>query len=214
MKLKIAAMIIIFVLLLNLDLPGYFVFNGAGVAFNTEGKRTTTFNNSGTFNDYIVEGGSKFLKSYSDLLLLMQKVEVGENDLEVMNKLIGSAIRDLEDSKTAYSNLCRLAADSPYDIAIIKRLKHFNYQSYFSSETGLNPTVFKHLTNFLKKGDVRGIYNEMLQDVSLILEKLKFLEIGINASGLPDITQLWKLNQMYSNALLFGQYTAQIFPKI
>jgi hypothetical protein len=200
------------IIILNITLSAFFVFNGSYGAFCIDCKIPPPTN--GNINGYIIEGASNFLKSYSDILLLMQMVEVDTGNTEDMNEIIQNAIRSLGDSKTDYDNLCFLAEVTPYNITVINRLKDFDYDAYFNGEKGLNPAVFNRVKAFLKSGDVKGVYNAMFQDISEIMEKLKSIENGINAAGLPDIIELRELNQLYSNDLLFGQYAAQIFSEI
>ena len=111
-------------------------------------------------------------------------------------------------------DLKNLAASIPYDYALIGKLKSFDYQTFFKNNPGLNPAVFQNVEFFLKSGDVKGAFDYMYEGATEIFNKLNLIKESTDIATLPKISELWRLNQMYSNTLLFGQYITQLICEV
>jgi len=116
----------------------------------------------------------------------------------------------MEDTVIAYDKLKLWADATPYDEAVIARLKKFNYKK-FQRENSLNQTLFWKVREYLMKGDVCGIYDKMLLDSKTILNLLREIESELAAGNIPDNHRWWNLNQVYLESLIFDQYVAMVF---
>ena len=92
-------------------------------------------------------------------------------------------------------------------------MKSFDYY-YFMKENDLNGIIFNEVADFLKNGDIIGVYKWIYLRISEIEDILFFIKIEMNFHGIAALTNLWKLNGAYSRALLFGQYVAMVFDAI
>jgi hypothetical protein len=96
---------------------------------------------------------------------------------------------------------------------VIHQLEVFDY-SRFMEQSDLAPFVFKKVETYLSKGDVTGVYRYIHENLEEILEVLYSIRSAVNAETFPHIPDLWALNQMCSETLLFGQYVANVFHEI
>jgi hypothetical protein len=78
----------------------------------------------------------------------------------------------------------------------------------------LNPTIFQQVEDFLKQGHIRELFQQAYIDSSKILEKLKEIQTNLESGKKVDISKHWRLNQLYLEFALFGQYTSEVFIKM
>ncbi len=171
---------------------------------------------SPTIGQYLVEGGGYYLNSYSDVMILLNRVEmsvISGVNYEELQGILNSAIDHLEHAKSSYLNLCNLAEITPYNQDIIVLLMNFDYAA-FKKDYGLNTDIFRKVEELLNKGDIRGVYNHLYGDVCNILVQLYNLKENVDNDSFPKIADLWRINQNFSQSILFGQYVAEVFYKI
>ena len=206
----------IVILFASIGLFGTISFNYSPIAYDGEDSSNKAISNN-QIDTLVVLGAGHFLKSHSDFLLFLSKVEIAElsgaNFEELLDILI-SVISSMENAKTTYYDLKNLAALTPYNQAVLDKLKNFDYDSFLEEKGNLNSFVFKKVKGFLSSGDVTGAYAEMSSYLDDLLKILQTLRQGIAKNIFPEISGLWELNQKYSNALFFGQYVAIIFKAI
>jgi hypothetical protein len=171
---------------------------------------------SSSINTTLVDGAGYFLISQSAALLFLNKIEMSEvaglnyNDLR---ESLYRAIENMELAKGSYTDLTAIAAVTPYKIATIKRLITFDYEGY-QTLNGLNGDTFKKVEQYLGKGDVTGLFGEMLAGTETILDMLYALKETVDKDGFPQNQSLWKLAQAYSEFHMAGQYAAQVFYEV
>ena len=112
---------VFFIFFLAFNIYGYFVLNDGESAYGGGGK------NAPTIRKYIIEGAGYFLKSHSDFLLFLNKIELSELNgidyIELQN-IIKRVIENLENAKAAYENLISIAKETPYNESVIEKLKN------------------------------------------------------------------------------------------
>lgn len=165
---------------------------------------------------YVIEGGGYYTKANSYMMLLLNRVEMSE--LSSLNYpefyyILYKTISNMEYAEMTYGNLCRTAEVTPYKQDVIETLKNFDYTG-FMDKNRLNPYLFEKVESFLSKGDITGFYKQLHADVDAILNRLYYLRETVYAGDFPDIAILWRLNQDFSQSILFGQYVAQVFFEI
>jgi hypothetical protein len=176
----------------------------------------TSFDDIEELNVYVIKGASYFLKSYSSFLLLLQKVELAEIkgwEFNKMREYLKSAIINMENAIEIYKGLDQEVNQSKYDPGIIDKLKKFNYDN-LQKENRLIKPIFDDACDYLRNGKIREIYQEMILRCNKILSKLNDFQKKLKSSMPLKKTDLWDLNQFYSQSLLFGQYVARVFLKI
>ncbi|MCX6584920.1 MAG: 6-bladed beta-propeller, partial [Candidatus Aminicenantes bacterium] len=150
------------------------------------------------------------MKSDSDFLLFLNKVEMAElNGLNYEDalRIVNSAVDNLENARATYLKLTNLADVTPYDLAVQAQLINFDYKG-FQEGKGFNPLVFKAVEDFLSKGDIRGVYHKLYNDVSEISGRLYKVKAGLEKNELAAISDLWDIHQHYADSIFFGQYVA------
>jgi ABC-type multidrug transport system fused ATPase/permease subunit len=166
-----------------------------------------------TIRTGIIVGAGYFLDSYSDMILLLNKIEMSDLNRVDYNDLRGtlySAIEKMEGAKEAYTFLKQSAEITPYNQEKINRLISFDYTGFQETEA-INSTICKDVDLYLKAGDITGLFGRTLSDMETILEMLYQVKMTIDNDQLPENSPLWKLNRKYSETMQDGQYAAEIF---
>ena len=162
---------------------------------------------------YIAEGAGYFLDSYSCTLQFMTKVELSSQrglNYPELSQLLDAAIINMEQARYTYKLLKETADNTPYNPAVIEALKNFNYDLYCKTN-GLNKEIFTGVKSYLSSGRVTGIYGKLLADMNTMIYLLKLIKKTIDNNLFPPVKVVRKLNYIYSNSLLFGQYVAGVF---
>jgi hypothetical protein len=165
---------------------------------------------------YIVESAGYFLKSHSDIILFLNRVEMSEIngiDYKELRNILYRAIENMEKAKEEYYILKQKTDATPYNQLMINYLLSFNYNR-FLNERGLISDIFKLVETFLGTGNVRGVFDLLLKNTENILDKLYSLKESVDADTFPNILILWRVNQDYIETILFGQYTSEVLKSI
>ncbi|MCP3942973.1 MAG: hypothetical protein GY710_16010, partial [Desulfobacteraceae bacterium] len=160
----------------------------------------------------IIKSAAYFLKGKAHVDWLASELEISELEgLSFYNYYITSdtAKRNMEKSRDYYQQLTNRMETAPYT-HYVERLKDFDYNS-FARENGLNGTVFDFLKDFLSRGDVRGAFFQLQNYTDNIITMLDLIQNSIIYLQLPELSDIWRLNQECCKMHLFGQYMAQVF---
>jgi hypothetical protein len=158
-----------------------------------------------SLDNYVIDGAGYFLEAYSNTLLLMKKIEWSSKEglkTDELNLLVENALENIESAREAYANFIRIANDTPYNTAILEKLKSFDYDT-FQKENELNPEVFSSVKSYLANGEISKLYYDFSSAVEDITGLLKQV-----------VKEIWKLNGLFSESLLFGQYVSQVLYNI
>lgn len=169
-----------------------------------------------TIKTYVLQGAGYFLDSYSDILQLLNKIELAElNGIDYieLQKIAARAGDNIRGQMETYLNLTQLADAAPYDQAVIDLLTGFDYAA-FQQEKGLNSIIFADVQSYLSKGDIRGVYHRFLAVAAVLQAQLNIIKTDIDANRFPQSADLWNLDQNAAQSLLFGQYTAEVFCRV
>jgi hypothetical protein len=203
--------------LLTLSIYAFFAHNETDIAFipqNPGGDGTISLPKaSGSIGYLISKGAGFFLKSHSDMLLFLNLIEISEIsglDFVELQKALNSAIDNIEKASETYHQLKSLAAVTPYNQEVIDKLIVFDYDG-FEREKGLNAVIFGKVKKILSIGDVREAYNLFYKDLEYLFERIKSLKSTVDSERIPKISELWRINQKYSELQLFGQYLSEVF---
>jgi hypothetical protein len=169
-----------------------------------------------TVRSFTIEAAGYFLKAYSDILVLSDRIEMSDLngiDYHQTRLLADTAMFNLENAREKYLVLNQIATNSSYDMVLIHNLRGFDFRG-FGDRQLLGGKQFELVTHFLKKGDIQGIFERAISDIEIILEKLKQVRLALNSLVLPDMLDIWELNRFCSEFMLFGQFSARIFYQI
>jgi hypothetical protein len=184
----------------------HWVCNTPPIIFNGDGYSQTSLDN------YIIDGAGYFLEAYSNTLLLMKKIEWNSKEslkTDEVKLLVEKALKNMELAREAYANLTRTADNTPYNPGVIEKLKDFDYDA-FQKDNGLNPRVFSAVKSYLVNGEIRKIYYDFSSTIEEIIGLVKQVKRQIDAGNFTPVKEIWKLNGLFSESLLFGQYVSQV----
>ena len=194
--------------------------NGAGGGYDDGGDGgdgvagTTAINNPIEY--YITLGAGYYLNATSDFQEFLKMVEVQDIeglDFFALQKKAGSSLLNVQNAAFIYMILVRQAENTPYNEAVITRLKDFDYQS-FMLENNLNTVVFADVKGYLQTGDITGLLKKVYNDLVELAAMLKSVNGELALNQLPQLNELWRINETFSRLSLFGSYTARIFSAI
>jgi hypothetical protein len=211
-KQKILAAMI-FVALTTLNLNSLFVLNDTEGAFNPNPCKDCKSYTAPGLEQLIVSGAGYFIQSNSDYQLFLKAIEMsdiyGVNN-EDMNNTIDNAIKNMEMANETYYQILLVSNLLEYNPTVLEKIKYFEY-SYYQYANRLNPTIFKQVEKILRAGDVRGCYQRFYTATNEILYRLRGIKTSVDSLTMPKISDCWRLNQLYMETQLFGQYTAEVF---
>lgn len=194
--------------------------NGAGSGYDDGGdgedgvSGTTAINNPIEY--YITLGAGYYLNATSDFRKFLKMVEMQDIeglDFFALQKESGSSLVNMENAAFIYMILVRQAENTPYNEAVITRLKDFDYQS-FMLENNLNPVVFAEVKGCLQMGDITGLLKKVHNELKEMAAMLKSVNDELTSNRVPQLPLLWNINETFSHASLFGSYTARMFSEV
>ena len=182
-----------------------------GVGSSSEGLAVQSSRNS--LEMYVIEGAGYYLNAYSHILVFLNRVE--ESDLQGMDyyeaeQILDKALAQLGSAIKTYYYLIRRAEMTPYNSTVISKLMDFDYTG-FMEKWNLNSEVFSQVEEFLKKGDITGMYRYMYDQFTTIAGILYSVRAEISMGKISELSVLWRLNEYCSQTLLFGQYVSRVF---
>lgn len=166
-----------------------------------------------SIKQYIATGAGYYLDSYSDFVLLLNRVELWDSNAYGYNELqaqVNGALAKLENARNTYTGLIEQTGVTPYNETAIDYLEGLNYKA-FMKDNGLNKVIFDEVEGYLSKGNINGVFHRIHTDMENISVKLDTVKRQIEANEFPSIPLLWEINSRYTETLLFGQYAAQVF---
>lgn len=167
---------------------------------------------SSSIRSYVLRGAGYFLSGYSNILLFLNNLELAELEglrYDQLAEKINNAVENMENARSTYAALTHRADQTPYNPLVIHQLEVFDY-CRFMEKNALDPFVFKKVEAYLSKGNIRGVYHYIYENLEGILEVLYRIRSAVNAEKFPQIPDLWALNQVCSETLMFGQHVANV----
>lgn len=215
LKLKVVFGIGIFFILCQ-NTFSIWVVNSLPIIYNGTDDPKNSLSSMYAMDNYVIDGAGYFLEAYSKTLLLMKKIEWGNKEglnTDELKRLLDDALKNMESARESYVNLIRMAETTPYNLAIIEKLKSFDYDA-FQKTHGLNPGVFATVKKYLGNGDIRKLCYELFSDIEGIIRLLNQVKGQFDAGNYTPVKEIWTLNDTFSTVLLFGQYVSQVLYSI
>jgi len=193
---------------LSLNVYGLLSFNQGGLAFNlSDGDGLST---QLGLNQLIIDAAGHFLQSNSDFQFTLKKIELSETG--VIDS-IDQTIQSMTAANAKYFEIWNTSLSLEYAPLALDKLSQFDYIGY-QKENNLNPLIFQRVEGFLRQGNVRELFQQAFIDSSKILETLKAIRVNLESGEKVDISRYWRLNQLYLDFALFGQYASEVFIKM
>ncbi len=216
--------VLLLVFLCGANVYGRIVTNGAGGGFcplsmnsncddGGELVGTARINSASSIENLIEEGGSYYLEAMSGIAKLSAHIERYRDDalnFKDLECVTGKIHEDLSNAILYYSLLIQMAEVTPYNTAVISKLREFDYSGY-QVANGLNREIFGEVTTQLKSGHIIGIFNRLHDDMVSLEDILLSVRQDIRVSKPPEIKSIWLLNEKAYNIFIFGQYVARVF---
>jgi hypothetical protein len=206
-----ALSVVLFIVVFNSIGFSWSIANTSDVIFPPGGKIASV-----SIGDYIVNGASYFLESYSDTIMFMKKIELSGNsglNVDESSKLLDQAIANIKLAEGAYSSLTKETESLLYNSSVIEFLKKFDYDA-FQVEISADKDIFVDVREYLYNGDVKGVYKKMLANTEQIAGILGRIKEKLNGGVTAVISDTYAVNQTFSRSFLFGQYVAQVFGRM
>jgi hypothetical protein len=171
--------------------------------------------NAGVIDSLIVDGAANFLDSYSCFLRLLKESEIsrGPIDYQKAKELIDSLAPYLEAAKENYAAAFSLMKGSSLDPAKLQTLETFDYDG-FAAGRRLHSDGMNQVAAFLVKGDIKGVYRKIIDDLGGLLKGIGAVREGIKNHTSPGMEDLRTLYQQYSDLMQFGYYSSLVFAEI
>ncbi len=202
----------IFVAIITLNLNGYFAFNETENAFNPPPCAGCKNYAAIDLGQLLVTGAGYFIQSNSDYQLFLKTIEIsdvyGMNNEDMVNS-IENAIKNMELANETYYQILQVSNLLEYNPTVLEKIKNFDYDNY-QYINRLNPAIFRQVKQLLKLGNVRGCYQRFYTATNEILERLRIIKNSTDTFIMPRISDCWRLNQIYMEMALFGQYAAEV----
>ncbi len=186
--------------------------NTPGCSCSPQGASGTATMKTTALKNYIVESAGYFLTSHSDYLAFLNRVEMSDiNGIDVneLRDIIYSAVANMKKAKTSYAKVKKASKKIPLAKIMLDRLQKFEYDG-FQSQYGLLSPIYEKVKSKLAKGDIAGLDDEVISNMECILKQLNRVKTLVDEGQSPDIAILWRINQTYVEAQLYGQYISEI----
>jgi hypothetical protein len=199
---------------------GYFVLNWPCLLYDgqceTSNSSQSSFQSlSPSLGELSIEAAGFFLQSNSDFQAFLKKVELSEiytvNEAELI-ELINRAYENMEIAHSLYYRVWQLSKSLEHNPVVLQKLAQFDY-GLILKEKRLIPSIFNEVENYLKKGNMPGVFEKIYNNTGEILQEMKTLE-SIKDTDYINIPLCWEVNQQLLESALFGQYISQIFFEI
>jgi len=173
---------------------------------------TITKSTTATLRTYIIESAGYSFDSYAAYQSFLSRVEMADIngvDYKELRAIFYSAIDHMEKARAAYENVKLAAAKTAYNQELIDKLMKFDYEG-FRNQYGLNEPIFERVKSLLINGDIPGLDDIVIANMDAVLKQLYTVKAIVDKDSLPDVSILWRINQSYFEAQLFGQYLSEI----
>lgn len=219
---------IVFTLAISMNIFAYIQLNGSDEGFCDNPSKPGCSPTPGGFaaitepmvpgliDRSIEQGAAAYLNAYSAYLSFLNRVEMsGEKSLDYAEaeKILVDSLQNIKTAKDVYYQLVVAAEATPYNPLALAQLAVFDYDGYMKAQ-GLDSYIFKKVRGYLQPGNITGAYILTYTRVKEIESMLTAIKSLLVVKTMPELQDLWKVNELFAGTLLFGQYTARVFTEI
>lgn len=194
--------------------------NGSGGSYGS-GDGGSSLHNVSSFDaylieTYVIEGAGYFLDANSAFQHLLQIVELKDIqglDMQKYGDTLRNTIVSMENAMATYDLLIQAAENTPYNPEVQARLEAFDYVS-FGAEEGFIIAIYKKVVDFLKAGNITGVFKENRSNFESIHEQLSLIERLFLMGRVAESGVFRIVNENLSRISLFGSYVARVFDNL
>lgn len=161
----------------------------------------------------VIGGTSMFLQSNADAFLLFSEVESGygaDFDFTKAQELAESALMKLNTSREHYAQVLAMSVAADFENSGIERLRNFDFKGFVTAN-GLLAEIMERVAFHLREGDISGVLRQNLKNIDEVIIGMKEVQNLLQKEIKPPLESIWSLLQMYSEAILFGNYATLVF---
>ncbi len=209
---------------------GYLACNGAGGGYCDPGvnpdcpegssdsdestiKGVSIIQSDSTIEANVEEGGGYFFNAFLQIMKLSNRVEMsnlnGVDHDELLN-IVNEGLDNIRYAKYSYELLIYTAEATPYNQNVIALLKNFDYKGLMVKDS-LNKTIFAKVESYLRNGDITGALKHFYSGIVVIEGLIMQIKVDLSKNRMPELSDVWKVNEAASSNLLFGQGVARVF---
>lgn len=217
-QLKTYFKVLLFVLVsIAFSVNGYsFVWhNGAGKGYGG-GSGDGTNEHAIEIETYITKGAGYYLQADSEfhkVLVLVELMDSRGIDFKKMLTAVDRSLTNMQKALNSFNRMMVKAGNTPYNDAFTGKLMNFDYHRLMVAER-LNKDIFDRVENFLKKGDINGLFKYSYSRLQRIHGMLKRVREELSMEILPEIAIFWDINEAFAETSLFGSYVAWVFSEL
>ncbi len=184
--------------------------NGAGGLYQNPGKNGVDGDN--VIEKQVIEGAGYFLKAQSSMMRFLALYQLQDRgvDFQEWREQLELTTGYVKQAKEAYFNLLAMAKATPYNRLMVSRLEAFDFDS-FRQQHKLNPDISDRIKECLSGGNVDGFFLHVAKRITHIEMLLQQISGDVTVEKVPELTVVWKINAMFTENHLFGQYAARVF---
>jgi hypothetical protein len=131
-------------------------------------------------------------------------------DYNELQTIVNNGLENIRNAKSTYLSLIQAAEETPYNQAVISKLKKFTYPDFMIKHS-LNSILFKEVEGYLENGDITGTFKRFYNSCDRIEKLMTAVSGEVSLHRMPELDDLWKINEEASTTLLFGQCISRIF---
>jgi hypothetical protein len=164
----------------------------------------------------ITNGAANFLQSYANILILLNESELSEQvgfNFTTARTAVNKALKSLISSREQYMQTFLEMRQVNFESSAIQKLKEFDYNNLVENRQ-LNPCVMNRVSWFLGKGDLVGLFEKVVKDLDDTIINLSVVRSCLQQDIIPDLEDLRRLYQQYSDFMTFGYYCSLVFSEI
>jgi hypothetical protein len=161
---------------------------------------------------HVIDGATNFFKAKAAAMLLFADSEAGAKEsFEYSSAILhaDNAIEFLEKARSSYLLAYNFGKSAGYIKTRQDVLRNFDFET-FQNDRKLNSSIMSKVKPFLSNGDVTGFYNQLITDISEIIELMTAIRGELSKNIKPDNSLYWELLQKISEATLFGNYGTMV----
>lgn len=170
----------------------------------------------GETDSQIVSGASAFLQAYSQYIMLLNESEKGSIfnfNYTNAQQIIGVCKANLVISREKFNQVVYLVGEIKFEQDALNKMIEFDYDD-LARRRNLHIDVLHKVSDFLSKGDIKGLYAQMVLYLDAMIEASSSLESAVKSSMNLDLESLRALYQKFSDFMLFGYYSSLVFYEV
>lgn len=159
-------------------------------------------------NYYAGQCSSSLSKAYSEVLVLLQRIELMDNqqlDYKELIRHTDNAILSLGEGKKACSLSIRIANRAKDQSLQLKSLR-IKDPAYVVKGVVVNDVIYKQFASYISNGDLAGYFKHLSRAFDQSRDTLVMIKKELRAGQVPDLKLFWSINELMSETTILNSY--------